>query len=222
MRTDAQIEKEVKEELAWESRVNGAYIEVQVQQGVVTLSGSIDSLSRKHDSEVAAIRVHGVTDVINNLEVKIPEATKRNDAEIERAILNAIIWNSSIDESKIRVKVKNGWVTLEGEVPWEYQKSRAKNLAADKHGVTGITNLIKVVPNSPPQDAKERIKAALKRNHYIDSTKVNVKIAGNKVILSGEVRNIEEKNAVEYAAWSAPGITDVDNRLVVNLTEIFT
>jgi osmotically-inducible protein OsmY len=222
MRTDAQIEKEVKEELAWESRVNGAYIEVEVHQGIVNLSGSIDSLSRKHDAEMAAARVHGVTEVINNLEVKIPEATRRNDAEIERAILNAIIWNSSIDESKIMIKVKKGWVTLEGEVPWEYQKSRARLLAADKHGVTGITNLIKVTPSSAPHDAKEKIKAALKRNHLIDAARINVKVAGSKAILSGEVRSVDEKSAVELLAWSAPGITEVDNRLVVNLTEIFT
>lgn len=154
MKTDAQVEKEVREELAWESRVNGAYIEVKVEKGLVTLSGLIDSVSKKNDATTAASRIDGVTGVVNELEVKMQVLHSKADAKMEKAVLNAILNNSTITPGKIRVKVKNAHVFLEGEVPWDYQRSRASLVASDVKGVVGVANHIKVVPSSLSNDVK--------------------------------------------------------------------
>lgn len=222
MKTDSEIQKDVKDELKWESRINGSEINVEVKNGFITLSGTIDSYTKKVDAERTAMRVSGVMGVINELEVRLPLMHQKDDAAIEKAILSTVKWNSSVDETKITVKVKNGRVMLEGEVPWEYQKSRLRTLAADVIGVAEVINLVKVVPNSAaPNDIKEKISAALKRNYYLNTNKINVSVEGNKAILTGQVRSMEERGAAETAAWSAPGITEVENRLLVSFSEVF-
>ncbi len=142
MRTDVEIKKDVIHELEWESRYNALDVEVEVKNGSVTLSGTVDAYSKKIEAERAALRVAGIIWVNNNIEVRIVD--KKSDEEIQRAAINAIRWNTTIDEDEIDVSVKNGWITLEGTVAWEYQKSKARNLAEDVIGVVGVTNLISV------------------------------------------------------------------------------
>jgi len=222
MKTDREIQIDVKEELKWESRINGSEIQVDVKDGFVTLSGTIDSLMRKKDAEQTTIRVAGVKGIFNELEVKIPESSQKADSEIKDAILNTIKWNSSIDETKIRVSVLNGKVTLEGEVSWAYQKSRLGNLTADILGVVEVINRVSVVPdNLSGHDAKGKINAALKRNHYLNTNKIHVSVEAHKAVLTGEVRSVEERAAVETIAWSAPGINEVENNLLVSFSEIY-
>jgi osmotically-inducible protein OsmY len=221
MKTDSEIKKNVEEELNWESRIDGSAILVTVNEGFVTLSGIIDSYTKKMDAERTAMKVNGVVNVINELKVVIPLIQQKKDFEIKNAIVTAIKWNSSIDERRIKVSVVNGHVTLEGEVSWEYQKSRARNLAADIIGVTDVINFIKVVSNSVQSGAKEKIEAALKRNYYLNSSKIKVAVDGSKAILTGMVKSLEEKGAAETAAWSAPGINEVDNKLIVSFQETF-
>jgi len=222
MKTDREIQQDVKEELKWESRINGSKIQVDVKEGLVALSGTIDSLIRKTDAEQTAIRVSGVKGVFNGLEVKIPASSRKADSEIQDAILTTIKWNSSINGTKIKMSVQNGKVTLEGEVPWAYQKSRLGNLAADIIGVTEVNNIVRVISSyNTAHDAEEKIKAALKRNRYLNTNRITVTVEGDKAILTGEVRGVEERTAVETAAWSAPGINEVENRLLVSFSEIY-
>jgi len=145
MKIDSEIEKEVIHELEWESRNNDLEIMVEVTDGSVTLSGIVDSYPKKIEAERAAMRVPGIIWVNNNIRVNI--LNKRSDADIKMAAINAIKWNTTIDENKINVNVEDGWITLEGKVAWEYQKSKARNLAEDVEGVIGVTNLISVVPS---------------------------------------------------------------------------
>lgn len=220
-RTDNEIQHDVSAELQWDSRLSDARIVTTVINGDVEIAGTVNSYPRKLNAERAARRVAGVRSVNNKLEVTIPEENQRPDAEIERSVLNAITWNSSVDEHKVFVTVKNGWVTLEGNVAWEYQRSKARLLAEDITGVVGVTNLISVQPLVPTsKEIRQKINAAFKRNSYLQPEKIKVQVDGTKVTLLGQVRTLVEKKCAEDAAWSAPGITDVDNRLEVNYSEM--
>jgi osmotically-inducible protein OsmY len=222
MKKDNQIEQDVKAELLWEPILYGETVTSKVIDGSVTLTGTVNSYSKKIEAERAVRRVAGVKSVINELEVKLPVSLKKEDSELQTAITNSIKWNSSIDEKKIRVDVKNGWVTLEGMVDWDFQKSKARILAEDINGVLGVTNHIVVATNIPTtSEIREKINAAFKRNYYLNPEKINIRVDGSKVILSGEVRTLSEKQAAERGAWAAPGITQVKNDLEVKYMEIF-
>ncbi len=227
MRSETEIQREVMEELEWEAVMNANSVKptaigVAVTKGIVTLSGTVDSYTKKSAAEKAVMRVAGVKAVANEIEVRLSSIYNKNDTEIAEAILNAIKWSTSIPEAKIKVKVQNGWITLEGEVEWEFQKRAARKVVEDLIGVKGVENEILVVSKvATPQDIKEKIKAAFKRNYYLDFNKINVDINGSTAILKGEVRTLAEKIAAENAAWCAPGIIRVDNKLEVNYAEVF-
>jgi len=222
MKTGKEIEKNVKEELKWEPRVRGSEINVQVDNGRVTISGNVDSYPKKIDAEKAAMKVEGVTGVVNSINVVIPASIQRTDGEIRKAVMDVIKWNSSIEESKIKVEVKNGWVSLEGEVPWEYQRSRARQIAENLSGVVGVTNLLEVVSTfATSGEVKEKIDSALKRNYYLNTNNIEVQVEASKVLLTGKVHTLAEKKEAETAAWSAPGISEVVNELVVSYSEVF-
>lgn len=221
MKKDSEIQKDVQEELRWEATINAinpAEIGVAVKNGIVTLTGILDSYSKKNAAEKAAMRVGGVKAVADELEVKPFVSFKKNDTEIAEKIVDSIKWSTSIPENKVKVKVEDGWVTLEGEVEWEFQKKSAKSVIVDLKGVKGVTNNIKVVAKKSPvaTEIKDKIKAAIKRNAEIDSNKIKVEVNGNEVILKGEVRSLAEKIDAENAACSAPGVTFVDDQLEVN------
>lgn len=197
MKSESQIQRDVMEELKWEATINAmspAEIGVSVKNGVVTLTGIVDTYSKKMAAEKAAKKVGGVQAIANEVEVKLPGAFIRTDTEIAEAVLRALQWNTAIPDDKIKVKVEKGWVTLEGELEWEFQKRAAKNEVEDIMGVKGVSNLIKISSKSVTSEkVKEEINRAFGRNFYLDADKIKVQIDGNKAILTGEVRTLAEK-----------------------------
>lgn len=216
MKTDVEIQSDVMEELQWTSLLNACEIGVAVKNGVVTLSGTVDSYRKKVAAEEAAKGVAGVKAVAEDIEVKVKDAWIKNDAELAEAVLNALKWNSSVREEKIKVKVENGWVTLEGEAEWEFQRSSAKTAVRNLLGVRGITNNIKVNPSVDAVDVRRKINAALHRSASLDAQKIDLEVAGRTVILRGKVRSYAEKNDAENAVWNAPGVSQVENKLEID------
>jgi osmotically-inducible protein OsmY len=217
MKTDLEIQKDVMDELKYEPLLNASEIGVAVKNGIVTLSGSMETYGKKVLAEKAAKRVAGVKAVAEDIEVKITATGKRNDTEIASAVLNALKWHSGLQEDKIKVKVEDGWVTLDGEVEWDFQRNSARLMVVDLHGVVGITNNIKVISQLNPYDVIQKISAAFHRSATVDSDRINVLVDGGKVILSGKVRSYAEKKDAEKAAWLAPGVTKVENNLEIDL-----
>jgi len=220
MRTDTQIQKDVMEELKWEPLLNANEIGVAVKNGIVTLTGTVNAFNKKSAAENATQRVVGVKAVAENILVKISEEGKRNDAELAQAVLNALKWHTSVPDEKLNVKVENGWATLEGNVEWEFQRNAAISAVESLAGVIGISNKIKIVPASKSPDIRHRIMSAFHRSATVDADKVSVEIEGSKVTLKGKVRSYAEKRDAENAAWFAPGVNTVDNKLEID-TEVF-
>jgi osmotically-inducible protein OsmY len=213
--TDLELKKSVEAELNWEPSINAAAIGVAVKDGVATLSGRVDSYWEKVAAERAAGRVSGVKAVVNELEIRLPVASERTDEDIARAALNALQWSVLVPADRIKVKVSKGWVTLEGSVDWQFQKGAAERAVRDLIGVKGVSNLIEVKPKVSATEIKSQIEAALKRNAEFDASRITVETDGDKVVLRGTVRSAFEKEEAERAAWRAPGVRYVDNRIVI-------
>jgi osmotically-inducible protein OsmY len=213
--TDSELREDVLAELRYEPKVNAAHIGVAVKDGIVTLAGYVESYAEKYAAEKAAKRVRGVKAVINNIEVKLPASNQRTDADIAEAAVNALKANVSVPADKIKVTVSKGWLTLEGEVEWQYQKDAPESAVRYLPGVTGVTNLIRVKPLVSPSELKSKIKGALKRTAERDARRITVEVQGGKVILRGTVNSLVEKEEAELEAWSAPGVYSVENHLVV-------
>jgi osmotically-inducible protein OsmY len=216
MRTDMDIQKDVVAELKWEPSLRDDDIAVSVRDGVVTLAGYVDSYADKWKAERVVSRVKGVRAVVNDLEVKLPTRSERTDPEIARAAVEALKWNINVPDDRIIVKVSNGWVTLEGDVDWYYQKEAAERAVREITGIKGITNLIAVRSRTSPTDLKERIREAFQRAALFDADRITVEVQGTKAILRGTVRSYAEMVEAERAARNAPGITEVENRLTVD------
>jgi osmotically-inducible protein OsmY len=220
MKTDLQIKNDVMEELKWEPILNASQIGVSVKDGVVTLSGTVDSYSKKIAAERSAKKIDGVKAIAEDVEVVLPGSGKRNDTDIADAVINALKWHSAVREHKISVKVESGIVTLEGEVDWEFQKKSAKMMVENLIGVTGIINNIKIKQKANINDIKKKITAAFYRSATIDAEGIEIEITGSKAILKGNVRSWAEKEDAENAVWSALGIDRVDNRLEISTDEL--
>jgi len=217
IRSDEDIRAEVIEELEWDRRVQSNEIGVAVKDGIVTLTGWVDSYFKKMAAEEAALRVPSVKAVANDIEVRLPAFPERTDADIAAAVVNAIKWDAAIPANKVEVTVSQGWVTLKGEVDYYFQKIDAERAARRIAGVKGVSNLITVKPHPLPSDLRQNIEKALIRNAETDAKRITIEVQGSKVILRGTVRSYAEKQAAEDTAWSAPGTTEVDNRIVVSL-----
>lgn len=220
MKTDSEIQKDVQSELRWQPFLKASEIGVAVKEGIVTLSGTVDSYSKKLSAEKAAKRVAGVTAVVEEIEVNPGKDGKRTDTDIAEAAVNALRWNSRIPQDSIKVKVEDGWITLEGEVEWDYQRVSAGKSVDHLVAVVGVTNNIKVKSKITPSEIKQKIKSAFVRNANIDSDKVEIQVEGTKVTLSGKVRSWIEKKEAEAQAWLAPGINRVENNIEID-TEVF-
>jgi osmotically-inducible protein OsmY len=216
IRTDEAIQTDVLEELKWDTRVQPNEIGVMVKDGVVTLTGWVDSYLKKMAAEEAAHRVRGVKAVANDIEVRLPGSAERTDADLAKAVLNALRWDTAIPTDKVDVTVSQGWVTLKGEVEFGFQKSDAERAVRRLSGVKGVINLITVKPRPSPSDLKQQIERALIRNAETDARNITVEVQGSKVILRGTVRSYAEKQAAEDTAWAAPGVSEVDNRIVIS------
>jgi osmotically-inducible protein OsmY len=216
IRTDEEIQADVLEELKWDSRVQPNEIGIMVKDGIVTLMGWVDSYWKKIAAEEAARRVRGVKAIANDIEVRLPGSAERTDTDLAKAVLNALRWEAAIPADKLDVTVSQGWVTLKGEVEYGFQKRLAERVVERLSGVKGVTNLITVKPHVMPTDLKQSIERALVRNAEIDARNIMVEVEGSKVILRGTVRSYVEKKAAEEAAWAAPGVSEVENRIVVS------
>ena len=213
--TDLELKKKVEDELNWEPSVNAAEIGVAVKSGIVTLSGNISSYWQKFSAERAAARVSGVKAVVNELEVRLPTSSERTDEDIARTAVNHLNWAVSVPADRIKVTVSKGWITLAGTVEWNYQRAAAENAVRHLIGVKGVSNLIEVKPQVSKGEVKAAIEAALKRSAELDASRITVETDGDRVILRGTVRSWAERNEAERAAWKAPGVRMVDNRITV-------
>jgi osmotically-inducible protein OsmY len=216
MRSDDDIKRDVEEELRFDPDIDETDIAVAVKDGVVTLSGFARSYGQRRAAEAAAKRMSGVLGVANDLEVRLPIIHRRPDPDIARDAVQAIKLWLPFSYERIQVIVKNGWITLEGEVEWNYQREAAENAVRRLRGVRGISNFIQVKPRVAPTDIKRKIEEAFRRSAEIDANRVTVEAHGGEIILKGSVRSWAERDEAERAAWAAPGVTKVDNRITVS------
>ena len=216
MKTDAELQQDVMNELQWEPSIEAAEIVVSVRDGVVTLSGYVDSYVKRWASEKVAARVFGVKAVAEELQVRLPGSLKRSDEDLAGAVANVLEWNVLVPHDQVKVQVQDGVLTLSGEVDWGYQKFAAEEAVHHLMGVVWLNNQITVKPTVKPQDIKDKILSAFQRNALLDSRRIKIETRGGKVILSGSVRSWGERAEAQWVAWAAPGVFEVENDILIS------
>jgi osmotically-inducible protein OsmY len=211
---DKALRKLVQDELDWEPSVDSADIGVTVEKGIVRLTGRVPSFAQKLAAESAVRRVKGVRGFVDDLEIRAFTATYSDEA-IALRVANLIEWDAVVPKNTVKVKVDGGFVTLTGTVDWHYQRLAAEHGIARLLGVRGVANQIAVKPHPEAGDIKRRIKEALERQADVEAEKVSIAIEGDKVRLDGKVRAWSEREAIEHAAWAAPGVRSVEDRITV-------
>lgn len=216
MKTDMQLQRDVIEELAWQPNVREAEIGVAVKNGVVTLSGFVESYAQKYAAARAAERVHGVRAVADDLSVKLPKSFMRSDTDIAHAAVSALKWDVEVPDARIQVLVDDGWVSLDGAVDWQFQRTAAEKAVRYLTGVKGVINRITVQqPKVSAYEVNQRIEEALKRSAATEADRITVEAKNGKVTLRGTVRSWAEREDAERAAWAAPGVSEVDDEIAV-------
>ena len=214
MKTDTQLQQDVIAELKWEPSVNAAHIGVEVADGIVTLAGHVSSYAEKLGAERAAQRVSGVKALAIEMDVKLPGLSKRTDADIARSVENVLQWTTYVPKDSVKVMVESGWVTLSGEVDWEYQRQTAKKGVRYLMGVTGVTDNIVIKPKVSLSAVKSEIEAALMRRATADAKKISVNVQGADVTLTGTVHSWSERELAKHSAWGTPGVRNVVDKMV--------
>ncbi len=216
MRSDEDIKQDILDEVDWDRQIASTDIGVTVKEGAVSLYGSVSSYAEKLAAERAARRVKGVRAIAEEIKVNYPPKTIVSDEDIADRVAQLFDWHSSFQENDVKAEVRNGYVTLTGEVDWHYQRETARNQVASIRGVTGVSNQIKLRPKASAADVKRKITAALHRNANVEASHINVDVSGGEVTINGDVKAWYERKLVEDAVWSAPGVVSVKDKLRVS------
>ncbi len=217
MKDNSTLQAEVQNAIKWEPLLEAAEIGVTVKDGVVSLSGSVDSFAKKMEAENAAKKVRGVVALIENIEVRFPNSWSRSNVEIANEAVNALKSNWSVPNDNITVKVEDGWVTLEGKLPWNYQREAAKSAINYLSGIKGVTNLIKIKSEITDEIEKKEVEDAFERSWSVNNNDIKVSVLGTTVTLDGTVNSWYQKEEAGRIAWNTPGIMDVKNELTITM-----
>lgn len=215
MKSNEELQKDVQNAIKWQPLLNAAEIGVTTKDGVVTLTGTVNSYIKKMEAETAAKSVIGVRAVVEDIHVNFGNSSVKTDNEIATEVLSALKWSWTVPNDKVTVKVDNGWISLDGNVEWNYQRDAAKNCIVNLTGVKGVTNNLKINSITTDEIEKTAIEKALASSWLVDDRNLQVNVHGNKVVLKGAVDSLFQKDEAARLAWNAPGVNQVDNEIAI-------